>query len=216
MTATFYFHVGDGELRAEDANPNVRIIAGNFDWTILLENRLDCARWMKAIADADALFIKRKAAGEAHDVIVPPSDVSYEPHPCDCGSYVCTRHAPAAEDGLEPLPPLPQRPPAGPPDADLNDPYAGEEEPSRAERWGISEQDLQEAERADDLPQRPPAGPPGPGDLEADERLDHVLEPDPVPPWQATMRAELSETALAGETPLESLAAEPQEDEAQA
>ena len=187
MTATFYFHVGDGELRAEDANPNVRIIAGNFDWTILLENRLDCARWMKAIADADALFIKRKTAAEAHDVIVPPVRASVMtpeqksawerevPDGCPCdyiwtglvwtrsgSTPACDIHSDELPDlgidepGLEPLPPLPQRTPAGPPAA----------------------------------------------------------------PWQAAMDAELSPEALAGETPLTSLAAgddtQPEENEAQA
>ena len=247
MTGTVYFSVRDDELRAEDEGGTVRIVVGNFAWTFVLENRLDCARWMKAIADADALFIRRavpEGIRDAHDVDVPPSVVedirealaaTERGETQDLGDFL--QYA-DDDDGLEPLPPLPQRTPAGPPpdgltdsfhhdddpellpsrtpallldpdcrdgkhtscaggpcdcachEADPNDPYAGEEEPSRAERWGISEEDLQEAEDAADLQ---PGG---------------------------TIYPQLTPAALAGQVPLGSLAAgddtQPEEDEAQA
>lgn len=145
-----------------------------------ITSRLDAAHLRQMGADADALFIRRKAAQEAHDVIVFALDpdcrdgkhTSCAGGPCQCRCHPLEPMplALAGEptgDGLEPLPPLPECTPAGPPACPgCNDDHAAHDAP---------------------LPEPQPGG---------------------------TIYPQLSEEALAGGEPLESLAPGPEEDEA--
>ncbi len=59
----------------EDPAGAVRILLNDRDDWITVENRADCAVLMQAAADADSVFIRRRAAAEAHAAIedvMPP------------------------------------------------------------------------------------------------------------------------------------------------
>ena len=239
MTATVYLSVADGELRAEDEGGKVRVVVGNFAWTFVLEDRLDCARWAKVIADADALFIRRKAANDDGHMRFPAADdegnspaEARQPEDADprCAvdwgnaapSQRCTREnghhgVHVDEEGRE----------FGYVPGDDDDPWGeADDDDTRAHVMSSSPGRDDDLEPLPLLPQRKPAGEPcqacnHPRNIhEADGCLLEGCEcqrPDGnTPVWQAAMDAELSPEALAGGVPLETLAPEPQEDEAEA